>query len=39
MSNKEIEEFNEKLRRGLELAEKRMLGLPGTCPLAGSVRQ
>jgi hypothetical protein len=25
MSNKEIQEFNEKLRRGLELAEKRML--------------
>ena len=25
MSNKEIEDFNEKLRRGLELAEKRML--------------
>jgi len=25
MSNKEIEEFNEKIRRGLELAEKRML--------------
>lgn len=25
MSNKEIQEFNEKLRKGLELAEKRML--------------
>ena len=25
MSNKEIQEFNEKLRRGLEIAEKRML--------------
>lgn len=25
MSNKEIQEFNEILRRGLELAEKRML--------------
>ena len=25
MSNKAIQEFNEKLRRGLELAEKRML--------------
>ena len=25
MTNKEIQEFNEKLRRGLELAEKRML--------------
>ena len=25
MSNKEIQEFNEKLRYGLELAEKRML--------------
>ena len=25
MSNKEIQELNEKLRRGLELAEKRML--------------
>ena len=24
-SNKEIQEFNEKLRRGLEIAEKRML--------------
>jgi len=39
MSKKEHQEFIEKLRRGLELAEKRMLGLPGTCPLAGSVRQ
>ena len=25
MSNKEIQEFNEKLRRGLDIAEKRML--------------
>lgn len=25
MSNKEIQEFNEKLRHGLEIAEKRML--------------
>ena len=25
MSNKEIQEFNEKLRRGLEIAEKKML--------------
>ncbi len=25
MSNKEIQDFNEKLRQGLELAEKRML--------------
>ncbi|MBR3522724.1 MAG: ribosome recycling factor [Prevotella sp.] len=25
MSNKEIQDFNEKLRRGLEIAEKRML--------------
>lgn len=25
MSNKEIQEFNEKLRQGLEIAEKRML--------------
>ena len=25
MTNKEIQEFNEKLRRGLEIAEKRML--------------
>ena len=25
MSNKEILEFNEKLRRGLEIAEKKML--------------
>jgi len=25
MSDKEIQEFNEKLRRGLEIAEKRML--------------
>lgn len=25
MSNKEVNEFSEKLRRGLELAEKRML--------------
>lgn len=25
MSNKEIQEFSEKLKRGLELAEKRML--------------
>ena len=25
MSNKEVKEFSEKLKRGLELAEKRML--------------
>ena len=25
LSNKEIQDFNEKLRRGLEIAEKRML--------------
>ncbi len=25
MSNKEVQDFNEKLRQGLELAEKRML--------------
>ncbi|MBQ9654704.1 MAG: ribosome recycling factor [Prevotella sp.] len=25
MSNKEIQEFNEKLRHGLEIAEKKML--------------
>jgi hypothetical protein len=25
MSNKEVKEFSDKLRRGLELAEKRML--------------